>query len=252
MKLPKQSKIRWQRGDYITLGKAVSEFNKKINELQKDESKDYLPDTLEYKEVKENITSRKELNRVINSLRRFKKEGAEDLYKLESGQEITKWEMNEIRLQRNIAVRRLNQELEQLNEPINGSKFSRIQMGSEEARKIESTLESIQKLESKKGFDFDRIKNRIKYIGTSDYTLKKAYIYRENFMKELENLKDNTSEFQKVYDFFKNINNPITFFNTTQKSQALQDFFVWYKNPETYAEFDSNSELVDYILKEYS
>ena len=80
MKLPKQSKIRWQRGDYITLGKAVSQFNKKINELQKEESKDYLPDTLEYKEVKENITTRKELNRVINSLRRFKKEGAEDLY----------------------------------------------------------------------------------------------------------------------------------------------------------------------------
>lgn len=252
MKLPKQSKIRWQRGDYITLGKAVSQFNKKINELQKEESKDYLPDTLEYKEVKENITTRKELNRVINSLRRFKKEGAEDLYTLESGEQLTKWEMNEIRLQRNIAVRRLNQELEQLNEPINGSKFSRIQMGSEEARKIESTLESIQKLESKKGFDFDRIKNRIKYIGTSDYTLKKAYIFRENFMKELENLKDNTPEFQKVYDFFKNINNPITFFNTTQKSQALQDFFVWYKNPETYAEFDSNSELVDYILEEYS
>lgn len=251
MKLPKQSKIRWKRGDYITLGKAVSQFNKKINELQKDESKDYLPDTLEYKEVKENITSRKELNRIINSLRRFKKEGAEDLYKLESGQEITKWEKHELILQRNIAEKRLKEELQQLNEPSYFGKFSRVQMGSEEARKIEATLESIKKLESKKGFDFDRIKNRIKYIGTSDYTLKKAYIFRENFMKELEDLKDNTPEFQKVYDYFKNINNPITFFNTTQKSQALQDFFVWYKNPETYAEFDSNSELVDYILEEY-
>lgn len=251
MRLPKQSKIRWQRGDYISLGKAVSQFNKKINELQNEENKEYLPDTLEYKEVKENITSRKELNRVINSLRRFKKEGAEDLYKLESGQEITKWEMNEIKLQRNIAVRRLNEELEQLNEPLVGSKFSRIQMGSEEARKIESTLESIQKLESKKGFDFDRIRNRIKYLGTSDYTLKKAYIFRENFMKELESLKDNDTEFQKVYDYFKNINNPITFFNTSQKSQALQDFFVWYKNPETYASFESTEELTEYILNEY-
>lgn len=251
MRLPKQSKINWRRGDYITLGKAVAQFNKKINELQKEENKDYLPDTLEYNEVKENITTRKELNRVINSLRRFKKEGAEDLYTLESGEQLTKWEMKEIRLQRNIAVRRLNQELEQLNEPITGSKFSRIQMGSEEERKIKSTLESIQKLESKKGFDFDRIKYRIKYIGTSDYTLKKAYIFRENFMEELENLKNNDPEFQKVYDYFKNINNPITFFNTTQKSQALQDFFVWYKDPETYADFESTEELTEYILNEY-
>ena len=251
MKLPKQSKIRWQRGDYITLGKAVSQFNKKINELQKDESKDYLPDTLEYKEVKENITSRKELNRVINSLRRFKKEGAEELYTLESGQQITKWEKHELILQRNIAEKRLKEELQQLNEPSYFGKFSRVQMGSEEARKIEATLESIKKLESKKGFDFDRIKNRIKYIGTSDYTLKKAYIFRENFMKELEDLKDNTPEFQKVYDYFKNIYNPITFFNTTQKSQALQDFFVWYKDPETYADFKNTEELTEYIMNKY-
>lgn len=252
MKLPQQSKIRWQRSDYITLGKAVSQFNKKINKLQQEENKNYLPDTINYKEIKENITTRKELNRVINSLRRFKKEGAEELYTLESGEQITKWEKHEIVLQRNIAEKRLKEELQQLNEPEYSGKFSRVQMGSEEARRIEATLESIKKLESKKGYEFERLKNRIKYIGTSDYTLKKAYIYRENFMKELEDLKDNTPEFQKVYEYFKNINNPITFFNTTQKSQVLQDFFVWYKNPETYAGFDSNSELVDYIFEEYS
>ena len=251
MKLPKQSKIKWKRADYITLGKAVSQFNKKINELQQEENKNYLPELINYKEVKENITSRKELNRVINSLRRFKKEGAEELYTLESGQQITKWEKHELNLQRNIAEKRLKEELQQLNEPSYSGKFSRVQMGSEEARKIEATLESIKKLESKKGYDYERLKNRIKYLGTSDYTLKKAYIYRENFMNELEDLKENIPEFQKVYDYFKNINNPITFFNTTQKSQALQDFFVWYKNPETYAGFDSTLELADYILKEY-
>lgn len=251
MRLPKQSKIKWQRGDYITLGKAVSQFNKKINILQEEENRNYLPEIIDYKEVKENITTRKELNRVINSLRRFKKEGSESLYTLESGEQITKWEMHEIVLQRNIAEKRLKEELQQLNTPEQGQKFSRVQMGSEEARKIESTLESIKKLESKKGYDFERIKNRIKYLGTSDYTLKKAYIYRENFMKELEELKDKSPEFQKVYDYFKNINSPITFFNTTQKSQALQDFFVWYKHPENYAEFENNSELVDYILNEY-
>ena len=78
-----------------------------------------------------------------------------------------------------------------------------------------------------------------------------AYIFRENFMKELEDLKDNTPEFQKVYDYFKNIYNPITFFNTTQKSQALQDFFVWYKDPETYADFKNTEELTEYIMNKY-
>lgn len=65
------SKIKWQQKDYVTLGKAVANFNKKINELNKEEKKLYLPDTITYKEVKENIVTRNELNRVIKSLKRF-------------------------------------------------------------------------------------------------------------------------------------------------------------------------------------
>ena len=65
------SKIRWQQKDYVTLGKAVANFNKKINELNKEEKKLYLPDTINYKEIKENIVTRNELNRVIKSLKRF-------------------------------------------------------------------------------------------------------------------------------------------------------------------------------------
>ena len=33
------SKIRWKQGDYVKLGKAVAEFNKKINKLNAEENK---------------------------------------------------------------------------------------------------------------------------------------------------------------------------------------------------------------------
>ena len=92
-----QSKIKWKKGDYISLGKAISNFNKKINELQAEENKLYLPNIIEYKEAKENITTRSELNRLINSLRRFQKQGAEELYVTQAGEEITKWERKELR-----------------------------------------------------------------------------------------------------------------------------------------------------------
>jgi hypothetical protein len=75
-----QSKIQWKQGDYIKLGRAVADFNKKVNKLQAEENKLYLPSLIEYKEAKENITTRGELNRLINSLRRFNREGAEELY----------------------------------------------------------------------------------------------------------------------------------------------------------------------------
>ena len=92
-----QSKIRWQQKDYLSLGRAVANFNKKINKLQSEEKKLYLPELKNYKDIKENIQTRSELNRVINSLKRFSKEGAEDLYVTKAGEKITKWERQELR-----------------------------------------------------------------------------------------------------------------------------------------------------------
>ena len=45
-----QSQIRWKKGDFIKLGKAVSQFNRKINELQSEENKLYLPEIIDYTE----------------------------------------------------------------------------------------------------------------------------------------------------------------------------------------------------------
>lgn len=36
-------KIRWSKSDYIKLGKAVSEYNKKLARLQNIEERTYLP-----------------------------------------------------------------------------------------------------------------------------------------------------------------------------------------------------------------
>ena len=54
--------------------------------------------------------TRRELNRIINSLRRFKKEGAEELYTTQAGEQMTKWERRELGIQSGIAVRRLKRE----------------------------------------------------------------------------------------------------------------------------------------------
>ena len=245
------SQIKWRKGDYISLGKAVSQFNIKINELQKEESKNYLPDILNYTDIKENITTRRELQRVINSLRRFKEEGAEDLYRTQAGEEITKWERRELGIESRTAQIRLTKELKNLYTPKHGEKYSRAQMGSIRIREIETQLKNLKQIETKKGYEFKRLKERIHNVGTSDYENRKAIIFRNNFMNELTNLKNNNKEFLKVYEYFEKIKNPIEFFNTTQKSQVLQDFFEWYIDPENYGNFKDNNDLVDYIINEY-
>ena len=72
--MAKQYNIRWKQGDYIKLGKAVAEFNRKISEIQTEENKMYLPSFEKYEWQKENIKTRQEFNRVINSLKRFSQE----------------------------------------------------------------------------------------------------------------------------------------------------------------------------------
>ena len=65
-----ESLIRLKRGDYIRLSKAVSRFNNVINTANELDM-DNLPDIQTYSELKSNITTRKELNRVINSLTEY-------------------------------------------------------------------------------------------------------------------------------------------------------------------------------------
>ena len=52
--------IKWKKSDFITLGKAVSDFNKTIKKLEKEESNLILPDVIDYKELKSDINTRKE------------------------------------------------------------------------------------------------------------------------------------------------------------------------------------------------
>lgn len=119
--------IRWKNTDYLTLGRAVAQFNRKINELNKEEKKLYLPENITYSNVKEGIQTRAELNRVINSLRRFSKQGAEDLFQNSAGEQMTVWEHGELLRQRRIAERNLKKEAQEFETPVS-SGYSKAQM----------------------------------------------------------------------------------------------------------------------------
>lgn len=92
-----QGQIKWKQKDYLSLGRAVANFNKKINELNAEKKKLYLPELKSYKNIKENIKTRAELNRIITSLKSFGKQGAEEPIRIKTGDIITKWEQKELR-----------------------------------------------------------------------------------------------------------------------------------------------------------
>ena len=240
------SQINWRKGDYISLGKAVSQFNRKINELQKEETRNYLPDVLNYADIKENITTRRELQRVIKSLRRFKEEGAEDLYRTQAGEEITKWERHELGIESRTAQIRLTKELENLYTPKQGEKYSRAQMGSIRVREIEAQLRNLKQIESKKGYQFERLRQRIHNIGTSDYNMRRAITYRNNYINEMKKY-SHLKNYELLKEKMESLSNPVDFYEFVKDKELVKD--LTYQSDEYYKQAEFNEFLRDWEIE---
>lgn len=237
------SLIRWKKGDYIKLGQAVSRFNKIVNELDVDE-RSYLPDLKDYKEIKEHITSRKELNRILKALRRANFENLKETHILESGESISKYEWKEV----NYAKRRALRNLQKERETILSTRPS-IGMGEERLDEIKAIENSFQKLQTKTGRELKNLINRIFSVGRSDYKLSKEKLFMENFYKALEGVQ-NFENYEILKKQLDKIKNPTKFYEYVSKSPILMDLFLWYQEPDSliYGAFNSNEEAFNSSL----
>lgn len=240
--------IRWKRGDYVRLSKAVNKFNRQINELENLGYKN-LPEVRDYQSLKENIYTRKELNRLVNSMKKLSIETAKTV-ELESGQELTKWEYKEVRLARNRARRYLEGKLEiqQRDNP-----YAKYGLDTKEIETTKQTMASLGKLETTAdSFLFSRLLRRITNLGSYDVEMKRASNYRDNYMKALEQMSN-----YENYDLLKNkldsIKNPEDFYNYISQSTTLSDLFNYYETSptaQTYGGFDNNQEAFNRALEQ--
>lgn len=200
------NKIRWSRSDYIKLGKAVSSFNKTVGNLSN--SGIVLPDLLNYNDLKSGITTRKELNRLIGSLKRFQNPMQQVGVSLE-GFEVTKWELNEVKRAKRRAERRLTGELSEIEAGSIGT-------GNTRANEIKATLESFEKFASGDLAQFKRISSSIMRQGRTDYEMKKALIFQQNFIKAYEKMGR-----KEIVEFARSFRNPMNFWEAIQNSEFM-------------------------------
>lgn len=183
--------------------------------------------------------TRKELNRQINSLKNFLKEDATDIIELSSGEEITKWERDELKkLERN-ATRRLKNEL---------ASIDKIEKPYTTQREIEinAQLNNLKTWQNKKGFEFNKMKSRLQNIGTLDYEIKKASVYKENYINAMREAFSNFENFEVLENKLKTIKNPKSFFKYIQQSDYLSDLFLYYDDESgtlVYGGLSSNEEI---------
>ena len=231
MKTVNQNQIRWNNKTVTTLKIAVNTFNKKISELERTEARNYIPEKINFQDIKKTITTESELKRVVKNLRSIRTEGNAGLYVNEAGQEMTVWEHK--MLQKNVrrAVARIDKQIESLNEPISDG-FSRAQMGSIELRTLEARRKNLLNFNMKKGFEFSQIKKSANYQGSSDYDMKKAIVYKENYIDVLKRYQGFFG-YEFLQEQLRKLSNPIDFYN---KFKNGNEFTVdlTYQSTQTY------------------
>lgn len=237
------SYIRWKRSDYMKLSHAVRRFNNLVEKLD-NEAISYLPESKAYSDIKKHITTRKELNRVLNSLNRANEENLIGTQRLSSGEELSKWEMHELNLARNRALRNLQKE----KETILGERES-IGMGDERLSEIRAIERSFENVNNVKGNELKNLIKRIMNVGRSDYKMGKAELFRKNFYKALDGI-SNFQNYEVLKKELDKIKNPEAFYEYVKKSPILMDLFLWYKESDTlfYGGFMDNEDAFDSTL----
>lgn len=113
--------IRWREADEQELKRVVKNYNAKLSRLAKKdpENKNALPEKVSAAQLRDMIETRQDLNRELNSLRRFSQKGAEEIVEVPDNDynlKITKWQREEINRRVAVINRTRKQRLEKLQE----------------------------------------------------------------------------------------------------------------------------------------
>ena len=244
-KNPKLYQIKWREEDVKLLKETISDFNKRRSKLKKlSTDSSYLPEEVHYRATKDLITNRAEFNRVIKSLQRFKGKEAFKKVELPSGEEITAWERKEIGYQKGTAKRRINKLMEEEE-----SKYNR---KTDRYKELEDILKSVENISLKKGTAFKTAKARIKNYGSADYELKRAVIYKENYLSMLKERFENVEGYRSLRKAIKNMN-AVEFYERIkllEQGDKIKDISYMYDTNDyiealniLYAEFEIDKEL---------
>lgn len=239
------SLIRWKRKDSENLTRAINKFNREVKALKNENIT--LPDKASYNDLRDHITSRKELEEVINSLNSANRRTLTEVQKLSSGETISSYEYNEAIRKKDIATKNLIQEMNKIQgeRNITGNRY----MGEERITEIQSTLEALDStFESKE--NFERMQKRLDFLGRTDYELARNKQFMENFFTALDDI-SNFENAEMLKKELKKIKNPNKFYDYVKKSPILMDIFLWYKEDDgslIYSNFDTNEQAFNSAL----
>lgn len=244
--------IRWSKGDYIRLGKAVADFNRQIAANTTEANKLYLPKQIDYQALKNDIKTRQGLNAYIQQLKRINLGDSFALETLEGGETVTRYQRREIQ-------RALSQLVPELESKIqNEQAKTLIRYGraptedlpdpfkSYQQKQLEARLKDYKQLFTLSGEKFKRRAEQL-MINQTEKKYRQAYQFRKNYMKEMQkyrNMRDYWI-FKKYYaDKHKD---PVRFYEDLPDDDTYFPDDLYYQSDIVYTD-EQFTSFVETIL----
>lgn len=238
--MSKYHKIRWRESDEQELRRVVKNFNAKITRLAKNnpQIENVLPDKIKVAQLRELISTRQDLNRELNALKRFSKRGAEQIVNVpdtDYNLKITKWQKTEMNRRIGIINRKRKKRLEDIQntemtsrgEPLG---YTRGQLGM--GRVTENALKPMNAFTRKMNqADLKWKWKGIMKESQSDFFTKKDFMLRENYIKALKQ-NYNVNDIQDIIDEIESMDIN-EFLNTFEQEGGTLEF-AYPPNREQY------------------
>lgn len=227
----KQQLIKWTSQDERRLKKVVTDFNKRVKRLKEKTprgKRGYLPDEISFTGTRRLIKTKDELERIIDEYSKFKGKEAYKKVALKSGKKITMWEKEKLQREQKRAIQRLRRELRKEKRP-------EYRMGTPEYQYLKGSLESVKNFEKLTGKRLQEAIKRIESYGSLDFDMRKATIYRANYMKMLRKEYQNYDNYLKLVRRLNKIPNPIDFYNFIKNSTyggKVEDIMYMYDSSD--------------------
>ena len=150
------------------------------------------------------------------------------------------WEYKQIQKASQRALRNINQEIKQEFTPSENG-FSKAQMGSLEYVRLKEQKASIENWKTLTGAKFHQRIKTIQNLGRLDYKYRKALMFRENYINEMEKYAG-YEHYDLLEKFFKKYQNPLSFYNRVKNNEILVDLRI--QSEQTYSQEEFNRFLV--------
>lgn len=236
--------LRWKKGDYIKLGKAVANFNRQVSRNTNTQNKQYLPQPIDYKQLKQNIQTRQGLNAYIQGLKRIDMPGGFTLEKLEGGAIVTRYQKAELERGRQQAIKELTRQINKIEQQkIKDLKLKEMSpsLKTDKQKGLETRLQDYVNLFKLSGATFEKRAAEVS-LNQTELKYRRAYIFRENYMKVMEEKYSEYENYDLFLEWANKRQNPIIFYEDLPDTKYYPDD-LHYQSASNFREDDFNAFL---------